>query len=1376
MALKLKYTDENGVLHIDMSPTASPVDKQISDPKFDTINKRFGQYDIFGGKYEDGGESQSLFRSRYNSFEEELANTPYAFATERSLRLDDPVLDITIDSRYDISPSKDIEDDRFFERDDLFGPKIDLKKQDTAFTVTQLIHAQDRYFDLSSRTKYESGISKGTVRSIADSFEVKSAPSSAKRTVSVKTESGEAFKVLSADSVKGRTASKSPVVSTSKRKGETSFAIIAEPSSRPTSPKSLPVEIRPGRVSPFKGRGFREETSRHNTPKTSAANSRSNSPSRRRTNSLSRIDKMATTATLLPPPPAHRPPRDFLKENMEEIRELSELNREKNEAEAEKKKRDEEIALLKEMGILDKKGEVKSVVNSRSNSRSNSPPKINMRSRSNSPSAILHYENIPRGSSEYLNKDDGAPKPVTHRSRLRSISKSQPQSNNGSPKNSKIPKRQNSVSPSRSNSRQSLDRNLNRNQRYMSNSTSSIHETIRIGSQVHDKRTSQSTQHLSISPSNIKGKPPISPGKSGPPPSNKSINPKRLSPIVGTPSKSPVEDTKPGSAKAPTKPNPAARKTTKTAGATPATSRFNSRQPSSTTSRDPSPDKRKGPVKSVTKPSNGTAKPISRTTSTRTTQKPPVSNKVEPKKPVSRTNSVKNLSRVPSSKALNDKPPLSRQASKKDLSEKSKSTSKINETGTKKSNVEKKISKKTDDIKNVEIVKKQKKVEDSTTDANVGKEIVKHDNGTQYDKLTNEKGELVILTKKNIVSMTTAAITSQPLEVVATVTNQLPATFEKAREKGIFDSLNSKDSLLDKEDEKETEDKTDKEEKKPVKSKTNQERTIFTEDHVKLRPLQPPYNNPQVERVKQKIDSILKEPEISTENILAAAKAKEAKEVAEKAKSAAKDVKNKASDKLSEAQDNIKKSEEMSSEIRTEAAKIVDSIMTPVEEPKDIVEKSKDIKKTIEPIVTVVNEKKNEVKTETVEKINETLVQGGPELEVLSSNLSTPGAENMTLHSNAARGSASDKSHSNGGYGGKAELLRFPQSTSTTPKPPPRAHREQKDKSPQSDEINDQVPPAKPNICSRLMGKCKAKCCPCCAKPQDEEETEMEEQLEPVEKKKFWKNMNCCKKKVSEEDVEIAAGKGTTIEFEHETKRKRKLRDILCACCRRRRVGDVEPPQRAEPSPPVTSSDVVQETGCCGKKKEIERRDSILSDQPPSICCNNRLGQWIRGACRKQSEQSSSRRTSLFSKNKSLSPTLPPEDTRKKLDPSLIEHTSVMRGAIPVLPAVLAYFCLLCNICVPGLGTIFSGMFCLCFGIPRFGVHDGAKHRIGSFVINLLVGCGQLFTVLFCLVGWGWSVWWGVIMVKTSRKYRKLKAEAEQEAEAPPVSDNNHRA
>jgi len=37
---------------------------------------------------------------------------------------------------------------------------------------------------------------------------------------------------------------------------------------------------------------------------------------------------------------------------------------------------------------------------------------------------------------------------------------------------------------------------------------------------------------------------------------------------------------------------------------------------------------------------------------------------------------------------------------------------------------------------------------------------------------------------------------------------------------------------------------------------------------------------------------------------------------------------------------------------------------------------------------------------------------------------------------------------------------------------------------------------------------------------------------------------------------------------------------------------------------------------------------------------------------------------------------------------------------------------------------------------------------MGSFVLNVLVGAAQLFTVIFCLVGWGWSIWWGLIILR----------------------------
>ncbi|GBP29628.1 hypothetical protein EVAR_79177_1 [Eumeta japonica] len=249
MALKLKYTDEHGILHINVSPTGSakgdrtkpaePPKTDIDYPKFDTINNRFAQYDIFGGKYDtkpDSGEEsegggRSLFTARYNSVEEELANTPYAFNADRRAS---PLLDLTIRSAADSSPSRDIEDDRFFSRsvnvqydDGLFGPQIDLiaksvrsdsDEEPPAFTVTQLIHAQDRYFDLSAKSgalkvngdggdtgsdsKSGSVRDKSTVKELTNKFEIRSAPASARDRPRRRAGKDEAFKILQPAEVK----------------------------------------------------------------------------------------------------------------------------------------------------------------------------------------------------------------------------------------------------------------------------------------------------------------------------------------------------------------------------------------------------------------------------------------------------------------------------------------------------------------------------------------------------------------------------------------------------------------------------------------------------------------------------------------------------------------------------------------------------------------------------------------------------------------------------------------------------------------------------------------------------------------------------------------------------------------------------------------------------------------------------------------------------------------------------------------------------------------------------------------------------------------------------------------------------------------------
>ncbi|GLV45579.1 stumble [Carabus blaptoides fortunei] len=228
-------------------------------------------------------------------------------------------------------------------------------------------------------------------------------------------------------------------------------------------------------------------------------------------------------------------------------------------------------------------------------------------------------------------------------------------------------------------------------------------------------------------------------------------------------------------------------------------------------------------------------------------------------------------------------------------------------------------------------------------------------------------------------------------------------------------------------------------------------------------------------------------------------------------------------------------------------------------------------------------------------------------------------------------------------------------------------------------------------------------------------------------------------------------------------------------CCKGNKVSDTNKPTGCFPK---------FKKGKDGEENWAERRDSILSEPPKKQGC---CASFKRILCcvpccakckRKPEPESVSRRPSMMSKKKSLSSTLqpPPEDNSPKLDSSLVEYTSHMRGAIPVLPVSLAWMCLICNVFLPGFGTILSGLFCLCIGIPRFSPRDGARARIGAFMIDVIVGISQMFTVLFCLVGWGWSIWWGVIMLKIARKHRKIKRLEENAIEAqnvPSVNVNN---
>uniref|UniRef100_A0A182QL91 Protein stum n=1 Tax=Anopheles farauti TaxID=69004 RepID=A0A182QL91_9DIPT len=222
-----------------------------------------------------------------------------------------------------------------------------------------------------------------------------------------------------------------------------------------------------------------------------------------------------------------------------------------------------------------------------------------------------------------------------------------------------------------------------------------------------------------------------------------------------------------------------------------------------------------------------------------------------------------------------------------------------------------------------------------------------------------------------------------------------------------------------------------------------------------------------------------------------------------------------------------------------------------------------------------------------------------------------------------------------------------------------------------------------------------------------------------------WSRLLCCCRPKGSSD----GGKKVTHVKRHRMEEPVEMETVKCCFCFKRQ----RPKVKAKPKKKVPVKSTFNCFSCC------------------MMCC-------------KKKSDNQSRRTSNLSKKQSIAPTIPPEDLRPKIDMSLVEHSSLMRGAIPVLPICLAYFCLLLNVVIPGSGTVLSGGLCLCIGKPRFSQHDSIKGRIGSFIINCIVGVSQCFTIIFCVVGWGWAIWWGTIMLRLAKQHRKiLEMEAAQE-------------
>ncbi|CAC5393719.1 unnamed protein product [Mytilus coruscus] len=114
----------------------------------------------------------------------------------------------------------------------------------------------------------------------------------------------------------------------------------------------------------------------------------------------------------------------------------------------------------------------------------------------------------------------------------------------------------------------------------------------------------------------------------------------------------------------------------------------------------------------------------------------------------------------------------------------------------------------------------------------------------------------------------------------------------------------------------------------------------------------------------------------------------------------------------------------------------------------------------------------------------------------------------------------------------------------------------------------------------------------------------------------------------------------------------------------------------------------------------------------------------------------------------------------------IIAHNdSWIMSVIPYLPLGLAVVYLILNIVIPGSGTILSGFSILCCGKCRVQTKD--DQRLVTLCVNVCVGVSQLFTVTFLLVGWFWSIAWGVNMVLLAVELsRQKKQQRERELQA----------
>eukprot|EP00043_Microstomoeca_roanoka_P020991 m.2546 g.2546 ORF g.2546 m.2546 type:complete len:174 (-) comp1851_c0_seq1:222-743(-) len=87
---------------------------------------------------------------------------------------------------------------------------------------------------------------------------------------------------------------------------------------------------------------------------------------------------------------------------------------------------------------------------------------------------------------------------------------------------------------------------------------------------------------------------------------------------------------------------------------------------------------------------------------------------------------------------------------------------------------------------------------------------------------------------------------------------------------------------------------------------------------------------------------------------------------------------------------------------------------------------------------------------------------------------------------------------------------------------------------------------------------------------------------------------------------------------------------------------------------------------------------------------------------------------------------------------------------IPIMHPCVAGFLCAVNCILPGFGTIIAGFLALC-GAANPG--SESTSAAATFCMNLLVGFLQILTIAFFLLGWVWSILWGILFITQSSQW-----------------------